>query len=494
MGWSIKESKKRIEAEIKKFGDPVIKDLVRETDLTSIPNGTAYRVNGVHVYVDILNAQELLNTDSSESERSHKRYLRFLNIYQRVAHIVFRNTAAIRVDLQNARLHFVVYKPYDGEDKSKKSDRVHHAVAVADLLVRVLESAAELHDELPDPLIRVGIESGLALAVNNGSNGDREPLFLGEPANRAAKLSNGSVKGVFLGTSARAACGWAVEDEAKTPLTTDEISKSNDEAALEIDKDKLCALWSEELKEHPLSEFEFSRPTPPLRSLDFEELTPANSRRIEAVSVFADIDGFTSFVSAAITDGAEKEAVKALHVIRTELRNALHSDFDGRKIRYIGDCLHGILAEGERATDVDKTLLQALLCAGAMRDAFGEIQKLLSTTAGLGLAIGLDFGPVSLTRVGVQGSRVRSATGLAVVESEANQRVCSGTETAIGLALFKNLPSYLQELFDADRKAKSLTFNKVEASVPDEEEEKAALRSLAVAAGPVVVKGKPHSR
>ena len=39
--------------------------------------------------------------------------------------------------------------------------------------------------------MRVGIDSGIALTVNNGRNGHREPLFLGDPANHAAKIASG---------------------------------------------------------------------------------------------------------------------------------------------------------------------------------------------------------------------------------------------------------------------------------------------------------------
>ncbi|MFX5142111.1 transcriptional regulator, partial [Acinetobacter baumannii] len=62
--------------------------------------------------------------------------------------------------------------------------------------------------------------------------------------------------------------------------------------------------------------------------------------------------------------------VRALHVLRSELDCVLHSDFRGLKVRFIGDCVHGVLAEGAKATDREATVSTAVLCAAAMRSSF----------------------------------------------------------------------------------------------------------------------------
>ena len=111
MAWNKKTSRERIKAAIKESADVEVSDLTRETDLTTLPLNRAYRVQGAHIYVDISNAASLLSSDDSEGERSHKRYLRFLHVYQRVAHTVFRDLEVTKVDFQNQRLHFIVYKP-----------------------------------------------------------------------------------------------------------------------------------------------------------------------------------------------------------------------------------------------------------------------------------------------------------------------------------------------------------------------------------------------
>jgi class 3 adenylate cyclase len=191
-----------------------IKDFKRDADLEGIGLATAYRVDGVHVYAQILNLPSLLDTGKTESETSHRRVLRFLHVFQRVVHLALGSAGVKKVDFQNERLHCVVYKPF-GDEKA----RIKIAVALANLLSEVLRKANGLHEELPDAQLRVGIESGVAFAVNNGTRGDREPLFLGPPANDAAKLLGGT-PGIFLGRAARRALGpaYEVEDPGRKPL------------------------------------------------------------------------------------------------------------------------------------------------------------------------------------------------------------------------------------------------------------------------------------
>ena len=64
-----------------------IKEYVRDTDLSCLANGVVYRVDGVHLYIDILNIDEMLNVTVIEGERSHQRTLRFLNLHYRLSAI-----------------------------------------------------------------------------------------------------------------------------------------------------------------------------------------------------------------------------------------------------------------------------------------------------------------------------------------------------------------------------------------------------------------------
>ena len=462
--WKYDRAKEAIDKRIEEVETVEIVDYKRDMSLESIPINKAYRVDGVHMYADIQNLHDILATTDSEGERCHKRALRFLNLHQRAVHRVLDRCDARRVDFHNQRLHSLVAKPY-GTDGEKK--RVCRAVAIGKLIMDVLAETGDDDEDIPNAKVRIGVDTGLALAVNNGRNGNREPLFLGSPANLAAKLaSNWTAQGIFLTNAARKAAGLAEVEAGKegtAPLSADEIAKCQGEAKLDIGKDEIVKEWRKDNDENPIGSFDFSRPTPPLRVLDISVLTPGNSRWMEAVSVYADIDGFTKFVAEHIGQNAE-DVVKCFHVVRSELDRTLSSDFDGRRIRFIGDCIHGLLMEGTPySTDEEETVSAATLCAGALRSSFNLALERLDVNGiaadGLGLAIGFEFGPMTVTRLGMQGSRVRCSVSRGVLASEAKQCRCKGTETAIGEEAYDVGSAAVRKLFGKTRKMADLDYD-----------------------------------
>jgi class 3 adenylate cyclase len=462
--WKYDRAKEAIDKRIEEVETVEIVDYKRDVSLESIPTNKAYRVDGVHMYADIQNLHDILATTDTEGERCHKRALRFLNLHQRAVHRVLDRCGARRVDFHNQRLHSLVAKPY-GTDGEKK--RVCRAVAIGKLIMDVLAETGDDDEDVPDAKVRIGVDTGQTLAVNNGRNGNREPLFLGSPANLAAKLaSNWTAQGIFLTNAARKAAGLAEVEAGKegtSPLSADEITKCQGGAKLDVSKDEIVKEWRKDNDENPIGSFDFSRPTPPLRNLDISVLTPGNSRRMEAVSVYADIDGFTKFVAEHIGQNAG-DVVKCFHVIRSELDRALSSDFDGRRIRFIGDCIHGLLMEGTAySTDEEETVSTATLCAGALRSSFSlAIERLNANgiaTDGLGLAIGFEFGPMTVTRLGMQGSRVRCSVSRGVLASEAEQCRCKGNETAIGEDAYDVGSAAVRKLFGKTRKMADLDYD-----------------------------------
>jgi class 3 adenylate cyclase len=483
MGWKKQAATDRIKSGLESCANVSVSDLVRETDLTALPLTKAYRVDGAHIYIDIVNASKLLDSDASESERAHKRFLRFLHIFQRVAHVdVFSSTDAVKVDFQNARLHFIVYRPYDSARK-----RIVHAIAVATELSRLIESAADVHEELADPIVSVGIESGVSLAVHNGTRGDREPLFVGRPANHAAKLLG--KRGVYVGEKARAEL--ELEGDVSDAIAEDVLDDFIVEADLPFDKADLEDAWDAELEAAQQAIFEFTRPTPPLSGLDINELTPGNSRRLEAASIVADLDGFTKFVDDAFANGEEAKAVQILHVCRKELRDVLN-DFGGKKIRYVGDAIHCVLAEGTAfTTELEETTTTVAVCAAAMRSSFELIKELAPAAGNLGLAIGVELGPISLTRLGVQGSRHACAAGRAIIKSEKLQHRSAATETRLGPEAMENASAGIRAAFPNGVHV-GLTFPKLIGILKDEGE---SVRRFGVeTAAPVVSYPRAHGK
>ncbi|NEK53546.1 transcriptional regulator [Rhizobium leguminosarum] len=502
--WKHDRAKAAIDARIEDVKEVTVVDYTRDTSLTSIPTNKAYRVDGVHLYIDIVNFDEMLWSTESEGETCHKRALRFLNLHYRAVHRILADADAIRVDFHNQRLHAVVTKPY-GEGAA--NGRVSRAVSIAKLITDVLAETGDDDEKIPNAQVRVGIDAGKALAVNNGRNGNREPLFLGRPANIAAKLaSNNKAVGIYLSNEARGAIDLdTADDPTKSKLTDEEIKNCEDEAKLGLGKDKIVADWRKDNEKNPIGAFSFSRTTPPLKNLDIAVLTPGNSRRMEMVSVYADVDNFTAYVSSHIDDDPE-DVVRCLHVIRAELDRVLSSDFSGRRIRFIGDCIHGHILEGTaHTTDTDETVSTAVLCAGGPRSSFNLALERLQAdgvdTDDLGLAIGFEFGPGAITRLGMQGSRVRCSTGRSVLASENEQKRCNGTQTAIGQAAYDDGPASVRKLFGSTRLLSNLTYDvALEAlAAEDDAVAKAARASVYAASSPAIVKAaetpfRPHAK
>src|SRR5450830_1335866 len=96
--WNYDRALKHIDQKIDDVRQVVIADYVRDTSLYSIPTNKAYKVDGVHLYADILNLGEMLNCTDVEGEHCHKRTLRFLNLHYRAVHRVLQRCDALRVD------------------------------------------------------------------------------------------------------------------------------------------------------------------------------------------------------------------------------------------------------------------------------------------------------------------------------------------------------------------------------------------------------------
>lgn len=490
--WNYKRASDHIDAKLNAVSEVTIKEYKRDLSLENIPVNTAYRVHGAHLYADIVNLDDMLAVTDTEGETCHKRSLRFLNLHFRAVARILSRCDARRVDFANQRLHGLVTKPY-GNDEDSEADRINRAVAIGQLMIDVLDETGDDDEKIPNAKVRIGIDSGEALAVNNGRRGGREPLFLGCPANTAAKFAGKSKRtGIYLTNNAREAIGLAsCEAPETTALTRVEIEACQDSAELNVTCDAIVKEWRDDLETNPIGAFSFLRHTPPLSSMDIGALTPSNSRRQEAISIFADLDGFSDYVARHIVDEPE-QVVQALHVVRAELDRVLAQEFEGRRIRFIGDCIHGLMCEGTaHATDDEASVSDAVLCAGALRSSFNLALEKLDADGidivGLGLAIGFEFGPMTVTRLGLKGDRIRCSISRGVLASEAEQRRCKGDETAIGELAAKAGTDGVRDLFGTKRIVADLDYTEAVEALADKDETAKCARNAAYAqAAPAV--------
>ncbi len=502
--WNHDRAAEHIDKKLADVKDVIIKDYSRDMSLEQIPTNVAYRVDGVHMYADILNLDDMLNITDVEGVECHKRTLRFLDQHYRAVKRILDRVDARRVDFHSQRLHSLFTKPYNSETNAE-TKRVQRAVASAQLIIDVLAETGDDDEHIPAAKVRIGIDTGRALAVNNGRNGYRESLFLGDPANHAAKLaSNNNAKGIYLTNAARKMIGLPEkESPEKSVLSADEIKGCQDEAKLDVTVDEIVKEWRDDLEKNPIGIYQFTRQTPPLCEMDISALTPANSKRQEMISLYADIDGFTAYVANHIDDNAE-DVVRTLHVLRAELERVVTSDFKGRRVRFIGDCVHGLSCDGTaHTTDEETSVSESTRLAGALRSSFNlAIERLHAEgheTGDLGLAIGFDLGPIAVTRLGKKGDRIRCAIGRKVLESENRQCGCSGTETAIGQAAYDAGSDAVKNLFGKKRKVANMDYVEATEALADKGDESAKqARADAYAGSPAIIRAdhrevRPHA-
>lgn len=428
-----------------------------------IPPDTAIQVEGVHVYIQMLDFAAAMIERERETEASHRRVLSMLHLNYAACDQVAEEFEAQRVDFHGARMHAVIVSP---PGPGQEKERAERALAFADAAKRAIEEVGRVTENgRYSTRIRVGVDSGSAVAVNSGTKDEREPLFLGAPANYAAKLAEGDEEGIFMSNRVRKDLGLqplfsidALSAERASPTFPSgniALSANSSFQSKRLSDADIATAASRARNRFILdvgtdASFSFHRHTPPLKTIDFASLMPSNSIRMGLMSIFGDIDGFTKYVDDCIAQQRIGQMVSNLHVIRSELAATLSEDYSGRKVRFIGDCIHGLLAEGtSHDTDASASVVAAVKAAGGMRSSFELCQEELGGIDNLGIAIGLEFGETPITRIGIRGERsVRCSVSRAVSRSEDLQGGCNGEQTALGQTALGHAPASIRRLFD----------------------------------------------
>lgn len=431
--------------------------------------------HGVHIYANLVGFNDKLMDAGRETEASHERAMQFLHLHYCACDALIAAFDIQRVDFHGGRLHAVVLSP---AGSAGESARIAKALAFAGALIQMVDRASDRYGSEFRTGVRIGLDSGPAVAINSGSRGEPDPLFIGSPANHAAHLAVGDQPGVFVSARVERARILGDLQPGQGPIRIrDEIIARSLESSVEIrgaylgGRNRLDEAFSrftadrDALKEasggiRPAS-FVFHYRPPPLRTLDFTDHPPSRAVRMPVASVFADIAGFTAYVDRSIQAGRVAEAVSNLYIIRAELTDVLQQDFAGRKVRYIGDCLHGLIAEGDtRYTDERRTVRSAILAAGAIRSSFNLCQAVLPGLEVLeGIAVGVELGWTPICRIGLSGdASVRCSSSKATCVSESVQSDCSGRQTAIGDRAYSEADARVRYLFGAAHRVDNLDY------------------------------------
>ena len=201
---------KRAEARIQKFlatvpavesGVVLAKDARARGDLDALPIRRTSLVEGAHLYGQLLDFDEIVADQGEETEKSHARLLQFLNDYYRLWDAIVFGEDGHRVDYHGARLHAVVTEP-----TGNANEQVAQAVALAYKLNSAASELGVAHGIAAR--IRFGIDHGRCLSMTTGRSHERDTLYLGSPANYAAKkAAESKTEGVFLASGAQRVVG-----------------------------------------------------------------------------------------------------------------------------------------------------------------------------------------------------------------------------------------------------------------------------------------------
>lgn len=450
MSWDLERSRARIKEHLDGLGDIEIEKLVREADLDSLLTETCCReIFGSHLYVSVSNFPRLVSETSGDTD--FRRLIQAVHIYEREVSRLVESAESydgVPVHFQGPKLHTLFYRPID--DATELATRAFLLqLVIRDFVRNVFNPAFPNFDNF---VVSSGADIGSVIGTRNGRKADRELLFIGTPANRAAKIIRGNgylriTDGLYdaLPKSLRKRCEF-VEDAGDyriQPVEGDELRELVEEQNHTWDVEKSQERVEEDRKAFPLKDIAYGAAT---ERVDFDELSIRSNKKVNGASLFADVSGFTNYVEGATNRDAQRAALRVFHGIRKELATVIKTDFSGVRVQYQGDRVQGLFhVPKDEHADIS---LEAVECAAALHASMElTLKEALPEAKPLHLAIGIDRGPTLASKLGARGHRDRICLGHAVEEAADHEEQCEAGDTGIGECVYKLLPVEVQEAF-----------------------------------------------
>lgn len=451
MAWNYDRSLKRIGDHLDGMGEITVEKLKREADLWSLLSETNCReIFGAHVYVDVSNFSPLASKATATTDEI-KRLVQGVHIYQReVARIVEGTDLfdGVRVHFQGARLHALFYRPID------KATKIATRAVLLQLVLRDFVDSIfnPSFPKLGNFQTAAATDIGDTIGTQNGVEGDRELLFLGGPANKAAKTLGGA------GTDrlTKIVFDALPEDLQALCVETDDASVYLLAGVSQGDLDDLCATygiaWNREQSEARIAEDKKSFPLCDIEIesaetlIDLDLLGIRKNKRVLAASAFADLTGFTAYIERADTADKQKEALRVLHAVRKEFSRVLTDDFNGVRIQYQGDRVQAIFhLPKDKEEAISRKAVDA--CAGIQSSMETTLKDKLPEASDLHVAVGVDTALTLASRLGTRGARDPICLGASVQNAARIEEAVDGKETGVSSAVHVSLPDEHQELF-----------------------------------------------
>lgn len=456
MTWQYERSLKRIELHRDTIGEIEIEKLVREADLNQLLTETCCReIYSAHVYATVSNFSHLAS-NTIYAEDDYKRLIQGVHIYQReVSRIVETKVFdGLRVHYQGPKLHAMFYRPIDNTE-----ELVIRAfflpLVIKDFVRSVFNPAFPVYDNFE---IAAGVDIGDVIGTRNGQRNDRELLFLGAPANYAAKVigTSGSLritKNIYdaLPEELQDLCFEVGDNDYQIhALKADELDELLDVYGFDWNREASEARVKEDKAAFPLKDIVYSSAN---TLIDLDSLSIKNNKRVLAASLFADVTGFTAYIDEAESVDEQTEALLVLHVIRKEMAAVIRNDFEGVRVQFQGDRAQGLyhLPKDEEEGISTEAVEAAIGLQSSMEHT---IKEALPEAVDLHLAIGADLGITLASKLGTRSHRDRICIGEAVEAAAKNEERCSAQQIGISESVFDALPDRLSDLFAYDKSAK----------------------------------------
>ncbi len=469
MSWTYQRSLERIQRHLHNMGEIEVSKLVREADLEQLLSETVCRkIYGTHVYMQISNFARLAS-DSTSDQAGYKRLIQGVHIYQREVTRLVQGFGGALVHFQGPKLHALFYRPIDdGIELATRAILLQ--LTLKDFVKTAFNPA---FPDYGDFTIAGATDLGDAIGTSDGINGDRELLFLGAPANYAAKIISSAhrlrlTQSIYdaLPSDLQEICDQTIDGPYQLkPITSDVLGDLLKAYGLSWSREESADRIADDIERFPLKEIDYSVAEV---AIDLDALSIYNSKRVLGASIFADISGFTKYIDEATSDEEKIAALRILHAIRKETAYVIKDDFGGLRIQYQGDRIQGLYHLPQDDTGaIAKKVVEA---AVGLQSSIGYTLKECLPELGeknLRLAIGIDIGTTLVSKLGARGQRDRICLGESVEDAALSEERCEGGEIGISKQIYTALPIYLSEFFTYNQAAKcfvatDLTQEKVE--------------------------------
>ena len=414
MSWDKEKSLERIKRRWEARDTEIsVTKLTRLMNLENVTLREGRLIQGAHVYASVAGTGGLHLLDSDEHARSA---IQRVALWQAEVAKIAKAFEVPIIAFQGGRVHLLAYRPIDDDPKIART-----AVLLGRAITAMTRSAFNpLFKEELRLSAKAAADLGETVATRGGTRGDSELLFLGNAANRPAKLLGASVLAVTsrLEDALDDRLEYDTEESAEEDAVLLKISQAEVEAAIAADGidwsvEKSAGRLADELEKWPVERFGIGGAS---TLIDPSALSRSNSKLVDAAVILMDIDGFSDYVEAAETDEIKRDAILTLDAIRQEMRDVLKSDFKGVRVQYQGDNMVGFVHLP--AGDEEKIAIAAAEMAAGMQGSMSiTLPEVVTDAKRLDVSVGVSMNSTVVACLGEYAKRNGLVLGPAATDA-----------------------------------------------------------------------------